>query len=340
MMKKYIFGLTILIFGLNFTACTTVRKATSATAGIEADVFQYPAVADLQVKDKVEKTVTWPFRIIEQPVKERKSNLVADILRTENADVMIEMQSTYTKKPFGERTLTVSGYPATYTNFRNATDEDIKAFDILSQDKNICCADSQKYYKKPDRETIQRTAKRERDTRTPDRQVIVRAAYSIDGNFGEGLLYDHGYSFGLEYRSFMKKNFFWNVGLDFATMSYDAYVSKYDYYNGRISYDESGAYKALQVPLGVGYRFNMGKHAALTFNTSLLLSFSVKGETQNTYYHNEKYSDDSEKFQAGFLLRTELWLSKLKIEVAYKPYFTMKNDNRFQSMTFGLGYAF
>lgn len=337
-MKKYIFGLIIL--GLNFTACTTVRKASSSTAAIDAKVIQYPAVADLQVKEKVEKTVTWPFRFIEEPLRERKNNLVADILRSERADVMFQMQSTYTKRPFGQRTLTVTGYPATFKDFRNATDEDIKAFDILSQDKNECCADSHKYYRKPGKANTGRTAKRERDTRTPDRQVIVRAAYSLDGNFGYALLCNNGYSFGLEYRDFMKKNFFWNVGLDFATMSYDGYVSKYDYYNGWRSHDEKGTYKALQVPLGVGYRFNMGKHAALTFNTSLLLSFCVKGEVEDSYYLSEKYSDDSEIFQAGFLLRTELWLSKLKLEVAYKPYFTLKNDNRFQSMTFGLGYAF
>lgn len=328
-MKKYIFGLIIL--GLNFTACTTVRKASSSTAAIDAKVIQYPAVADLQVKEKVEKTVTWPFRFIEEPLSERKNNLVADILRSEGADVMFQMQSTYTKRPFGQRTLTVTGYPATFKDFRNATDEDIKAFDILSQDKNECCADSHKYYRKPGKANTGRTAKRERDTRTPDRQVIVRAAYSIDGNFGYALLCNNGYSFGLEYRSFMKSDFFWNVGLDFSTMGYS---DEYSYL--RVKY----LYKALQVPLGVGYRFNMGKHAALTFNTSLLLSFSVKGEIEDSYYPSEKYSDDSEIFQAGFMLRTELWLSKLKLEIAYKPYFTQKNDNRFQSMTFGLGYAF
>ena len=104
-----------------FTSCSTMKKSTSTTMTVESGIYQYPTVADLDVKQKVEKQITWNF----------KSNLVADIIKENKADVLLEPQVTFTKKSFGERTLTITGFPASFKNFRKANQEDLKALEII-----------------------------------------------------------------------------------------------------------------------------------------------------------------------------------------------------------------
>jgi len=110
-------------------SCTTVRK-TAATADVRAEVLQYPTVADLDVLPKVEQTVTWnfvPFNWGQPPLGVRKTNLQAEVIKNAGADVLLEPQFIFTKRSFGERTLTVTGYPAKFKDFRKATPEDIEA---------------------------------------------------------------------------------------------------------------------------------------------------------------------------------------------------------------------
>ena len=72
-------------------------------------------------------------------VKQRKDNLKADIVKEANADVLLEPQVTYTKTPFGKREIEITGYPATFKNFRKATSEDLEALKAVSdsQEKQI-----------------------------------------------------------------------------------------------------------------------------------------------------------------------------------------------------------
>lgn len=117
-----------------FTSCSTMKKSTSTTMTVESGIYQYPTVADLDVKQKVEKQITWnfvPFNFGQPPLELRKSNLVADIIKENKADVLLEPQVTFTKKSFGERTLTITGFPASFKNFRKANQEDLKALEII-----------------------------------------------------------------------------------------------------------------------------------------------------------------------------------------------------------------
>lgn len=128
-MKHYVFLLMACVAFL-MTSCSTVRKSTATSVNVESGVYQYPTVADLDVKPKVEKQVSWRFRVIKwgQPTMDvRRANLIADILKETGSDVLLEPQVTFVKHPFGDRVLTITGYPASFKNFRKATSQDIEA---------------------------------------------------------------------------------------------------------------------------------------------------------------------------------------------------------------------
>lgn len=127
--------LLILVACLAFSSCSTLRRSTASSSNVNTCIEQYPTVADLTVQSKVKQTVTWNFMIFNfgQPdLETRKSNLIAKIVEENSADLLLEPQYVYTKVPFGKRTLTVIGYPASFKDFRKATDADLKALNAVA----------------------------------------------------------------------------------------------------------------------------------------------------------------------------------------------------------------
>lgn len=121
---------------LGFASCTTIKN-TAETINIDAKICQYPTVADLVVHEKVEVTKTWhfrPFHLGEPKMKYLKGNMIAEILKKANADVLLEPQIIYSHTSFGERQYTVSGYPASFKNFRKATAADLEALKVVQPD--------------------------------------------------------------------------------------------------------------------------------------------------------------------------------------------------------------
>lgn len=117
------------------TSCVTVRK-TATTVAVNTEVNQFPTVVDLDVQPKVEVTTTWsfrPFNLGEPSYNVAKGNLIAETLKEKNADVLLEPQVIFQKTSFGERKMTISGYPASYKNFRKATDEDLEALKVVGR---------------------------------------------------------------------------------------------------------------------------------------------------------------------------------------------------------------
>jgi len=127
-MKKSIV-MAVVCMALCVSSCTTVRK-TASTSDVVSVIRQYPTVADLDVNSKkVEKTYTWTWNPFKKgpSLAVLKGNIIAEMLKESDGDVLLEPQTIQTKKSFGERTLTVSGFSAKFKNFRKATDADIKA---------------------------------------------------------------------------------------------------------------------------------------------------------------------------------------------------------------------
>lgn len=132
-MKKILFVVAICSATL-LTSCKTVYK-TSETADVKNNVNTYPEVADLEIQGKTTKTMTWsfrPFNIGEPKQSTAKGNLIADVLKEHNADVLLEPQFHFEKTQYGQRKLTVTGFPATYKNFRKATDSDLNAIKVCN----------------------------------------------------------------------------------------------------------------------------------------------------------------------------------------------------------------
>lgn len=127
-MRKYLLLCSAVVIAC-LSSCTTVRK-TASTATVDARVCQYPTVADLDVKGKIEKTVEWnfvPCNFGQPPLEVRKQNTIAEIVRENGADVLLEPQVSFTKVSFGKRTLVITGYPAAFKSFRKATAADLEA---------------------------------------------------------------------------------------------------------------------------------------------------------------------------------------------------------------------
>lgn len=133
-MKQKVVFLFVCIMIL-FSSCSVMKKSTSTSINVNSGVYQYPTVADLNVKQKIEKVVTWNFVLFNwgQPSLElRKSNMIADIIKENDADILLEPQMTFTKTPYGKRTLVITGFPASFKDFRKATVEDLKALEVTA----------------------------------------------------------------------------------------------------------------------------------------------------------------------------------------------------------------
>lgn len=133
-MKSLKLTLLLVAVALVSSSCTSITK-TSASTNVEASVEQYPLVSDLVVGQKISKTTTWPWLLL-NPISltDRRDNLIADMLKEYNADVLVDIETQFEKSLFGRRSLTVTGYVATFKNFRNATEDDLH---ILKENDNV-----------------------------------------------------------------------------------------------------------------------------------------------------------------------------------------------------------
>ena len=105
-------------------SCVAVSKSTtSKTLDIQASVIQKPTVADLEVKE-TKITGTSSGKIATMAVEAIQGEAVASALKTTNADILVEPRFETTVSG-STTTVTVSGFPATYKNFRPMKIDDI-----------------------------------------------------------------------------------------------------------------------------------------------------------------------------------------------------------------------
>jgi hypothetical protein len=115
--------IVVLVITTLIQSCNTTSKISSAkTLDITSTITQKPTLADLDVKEsKVTGTFSskapFNFEVVKQEA-------VANALRTVNADLLVEpkYESTVTTSSI---TVTVTGYPAFYKNFRAMKAEDL-----------------------------------------------------------------------------------------------------------------------------------------------------------------------------------------------------------------------
>lgn len=100
-----------------------------AEVKIETTVTAVSA-AELDIADKrVSKSCNWHTKLFSPTsLEQRKTNLIVELCRQVGADVLVDPQFTYEKKILGGGKLTVSGYPATYKNFRAMNEAEVDKF--------------------------------------------------------------------------------------------------------------------------------------------------------------------------------------------------------------------
>lgn len=116
-MKK-LFIAAVVVASLGMSSCTTIEK-TASVENINTEVVA-AAKADLVVS---EKKISFTYDV---PKKERKAGnknavqcAVAEALKANgDADVLVAPQYVIKKRKGTVKTVTVTGYPATYKNFK------------------------------------------------------------------------------------------------------------------------------------------------------------------------------------------------------------------------------
>lgn len=123
-MKKILF---VMLIASMCTSCSVLRKSSSTSQNVESSL-KSATIADLEVsKQKISYTYRPNKQDRKAGINHVVSNAVAAALKNSgNADVLIERQyeAIYKVRLLGGKkikTVTVTGYPATYKNFRNAT---------------------------------------------------------------------------------------------------------------------------------------------------------------------------------------------------------------------------
>ena len=122
-------SILLLSISLLFISCTTTQQA-STTRVMDiygSGVLQFPIIGELDVDiDKVTGTATATGTVNTENLKKIA---VSRAVKSANADLLIEPSFEIRRNGTGT-TVIASGFPATYTNFRPATLDDIPLLEI------------------------------------------------------------------------------------------------------------------------------------------------------------------------------------------------------------------
>lgn len=325
-MKKAI--LMIFALGLFMSSCSVTRK-TYTVQNIAPTVQQYPTVADLQVGDKMEKTAEWRFSPFDYKMDNRKirtENLIADMIKESGVDVLIKPEVVYTKESFGRRSVTVSGYPAKFSNIRRASTADL---DTLKADT---LEEKRMYILGEDNETehLQVTNLEKRKTR-----FVVRAGYGVNTKMiGSEFSRYPGYTIGVEALTQINPKMYWHIGAVFASRGYREKVS-----DGSSSPTRAHTF---EIPLGIGGKWGLGRNLGLDLHGGIFLSCDMVGEgTEGGYIEDISNIDGYSRMDVGFVLGAGFWVHNVNLDFTYHPGLVPFNDRGVQNtLWIRMGYAF
>lgn len=348
---------------MTVTSCQMVQQ-TAQTTDIDAKVVQVPTVADLEVKpQRIEATQSWNWKFFgTDGIPQRKKNLIYDMVAQAKADVLVEPQVRLTKKMFGERTLTISGYPATYKNFRKPTEDDLKALRTANgiPEKVVVVGDSAHIAAPSEGAAVVAPVKGKKRAYTEDalfapsqkakqktRFYIKGAAsfntvksaeerindrYSISSQIG----YDS--SFGIQ--KFIKKSSFYYAP-ELGLTSHGCKIEEKDSY-----YDssEGGLSHAVYIsPINFGYQYNINKAFAIDAHIGFPVSYDYMEDCNPLRYYDSYYRDYNEATQwdVAMKLGVGVWIKNFNIEFNYKRGFVETYGySKAQALTLGIGVRF
>lgn len=125
--------LGLIIFSSSCSSTLQITNSTAKSTDIASTgVYHRPVVADLSVREKkIEAEVISDS--YDDVLGDLKQKAIVKALKKVNGDVLVEPKYQIVKAG-NRKTVTVTGYPATYNNFRNATFEDMDL--ILVENQN------------------------------------------------------------------------------------------------------------------------------------------------------------------------------------------------------------
>ena len=130
-MKKALTMVAGVLIAMN--SCTTVQH-TASTELVDTQIVNM-TVANVNVsKEKAQHTHSWKWNpFICGKVKAAKTSATAELLIEQKADVVVEPQYIIHRRGlFRGGSVTVIGYPATYTDFRPMTQDDAEILSTAS----------------------------------------------------------------------------------------------------------------------------------------------------------------------------------------------------------------
>lgn len=122
---KRILSAGLIIISIVVASCSSLKSTTNTAKTLNvygAGVIQKPVIVELDVKQtKVTATVTGKLGSNTEALK---AEAVSAAIRNSGADVLVEPTYNIVTNR-GTTTVTVSGFPATYKNFRDIKMEDV-----------------------------------------------------------------------------------------------------------------------------------------------------------------------------------------------------------------------
>lgn len=117
---------------LTLSSCSTITHTQQAVP-VNTEVYSL-TVADLNVKPKAETTVEFKWNPLSTvSLAAQKKTAAATLLNEADADILVEPKYEVTRRGlFRGGSVTVSGYPAKYSNFRTMTQSDAEKIAALN----------------------------------------------------------------------------------------------------------------------------------------------------------------------------------------------------------------
>ena len=186
------------------SSCTTLSHEAT-TAKVDTRIVSM-TVGDMNVsKEKASATAEWkwsPFSAVKP--EEIRLTATAKLLRETNSDVIVEPVTDIRRRGlFRGGTVTVTGYPATYTGFHPMTESEAKAYAIANS--RLCPTTTATYATTPAGKPKTPKALKVRKERKP-----FNNGSFLDATYGVTRAESHtGGSFGLVYGHYCKNRWGW-----------------------------------------------------------------------------------------------------------------------------------
>lgn len=191
------------IAALALSSCSTITH-TSQTAAVDTQIYNL-TVADMKVAAKKDSvTVDWKWNPLSTvSLKAQKETATHTLLGKNDADVLVEPQYIVHRRGiFRGGSVTVTGYPATYSGFRTMTAEDAEKIATVNGDCstvviNPVMTTATAKARKPKRKTPTLPLRRNREA-VRHQFVNVLGGATIDAD----VCVETGYHFGVMYGSY------------------------------------------------------------------------------------------------------------------------------------------